>query len=772
VRDVKIQGLRIENFMGHPSLMITADGQDLYFSSRNGCGKTTAASAIVWLFSGYGWDQGKFTTLETKVRPADPVTMLPIPGLITVVEMAVTIDGKARALKKQYRTIESPVAGTANTKTTNETKAWIDGYEKKVGEFESWIDENICPRRNLLLASVAGLFNSWLSEKDKREILLSISGDVSPEDVAASTAEFDLSPLLPELAEHKIEEVRANHLGSVAKDKAEHKEMGTRIDEASKSLKVIPAGNWAESATLREHRLNDHLKRKADAQAGGGLAELRVKVAELGADLIKRKNELSSGGNPAREAALKRKRELESQIADLGMQSRSATTKIAALEQQAKDAWAAYLCERDAWTEAKADLDDLNSRQFTGSTLCGSCGQELPEDKVEALREKFNLRLADEKDKAAKFKARMHEDASKWKGQTYALKGFPGDEERGLPAIVGEIPTLEATVKKLAADGEALQAELRALVIPSDTVIDFEADEAYAKIAEEQRHCQALIVRTEGNSAVAIAAIDQDIETAQDALNEAREWVAAIKSNADTQKRVAEYTARQKALKDQIEEHERLVWLCDRYQEAWVAILDAKVSAPFEFCRWKMLHYQVNDGVKQVCVLTWRGTGAAPSAGQSLLCGVDICQVLQRSWGVNVPVLLDGAESLTEPFDCGSQLFRFVAEPGIDTLRIETTTENETRHHAKVITYPREGLEFRPSKAGLARLAEMQAADESDEFADDEAIIVPDPVTAAVASAMNAFAPVENPKPVEKVQPKAKAKPEPKPDLFESDDAP
>ena len=51
--------------------------------------------------------------------------------------------------------------------------------------------------------------------------------------------------------------------------------------------------------------------------------------------------------------------------------------------------------------------------------------------------------------------------------------------------------------------------------------------------------------------------------------------------------------------------------------------------------------------------------------------GLDIINTLSKHYGVNVPVLIDNAESVVETIETDSQVIKLIVSPGDDHLRVE-----------------------------------------------------------------------------------------------------
>lgn len=78
-------------------------------------------------------------------------------------------------------------------------------------------------------------------------------------------------------------------------------------------------------------------------------------------------------------------------------------------------------------------------------------------------------------------------------------------------------------------------------------------------------------------------------------------------------------------------------------------LLTADIDKHFDIVRWQLFEYQKNGEVKNCCVplVDGRRFGESTNTGREVLAKVDIINGLQRFYGQNYPVFLDGAECLS-----------------------------------------------------------------------------------------------------------------------------
>ena len=108
-------------------------------------------------------------------------------------------------------------------------------------------------------------------------------------------------------------------------------------------------------------------------------------------------------------------------------------------------------------------------------------------------------------------------------------------------------------------------------------------------------------------------------------------------------------------LKRQVRElSNKEVWLkgvLDTVNEFRIArsrMLNERVNGMFSFAGFKLFDTQVNGEIKETCESTVKGVPYADvNAGWKIIAGIDIASVIQRHFGVSLPLFVDNAESVS-----------------------------------------------------------------------------------------------------------------------------
>ncbi|MEG1992785.1 MAG: hypothetical protein RR056_05310, partial [Acetivibrio sp.] len=116
----------------------------------------------------------------------------------------------------------------------------------------------------------------------------------------------------------------------------------------------------------------------------------------------------------------------------------------------------------------------------------------------------------------------------------------------------------------------------------------------------------------------------------------------------------------------------RILDMCDTLSLTKNKLLVEEINAKFSIVKWMLFDYQMNGKYKEVCIPTIDGYrfGDTTNEGREIAAKLDICNSIQKFFDVNIPLFLDGAESINHE-----------NIPGIDCqlVMLEVTEEKELK---------------------------------------------------------------------------------------------
>lgn len=654
-----LQKLTLENFQGIRSQTFAfPDGCSASIYGDNGTGKTTVYNALTWLL---------FDKASTGAKSFSPKTRGP-EGDLHHLNHSVTAEfraetGRVITLQKAFHEIYKKKRGSAHEEFDGHTvDYYVDGVPAKEKEYTATV-LSFCggDAEKPKMLTMPDYFPEQMPWDDRRKILLEVCGDITDEDVIASTSELKELPdflLMPGTAEryYGIDEYRKI---AAAKRKEINKQLEgipERIDEAQKA---IPDLTGLDEKSV-DRRITDLQKRIASLTAERSMAatgstaaaEVQKRISELLVDIANGKSayieaqnsqnaELNTAIFDAQAEASSHRRAKEDAEADL-RRTRDKLDQLTKKREKLLLEWTAISEER--WDEA--------------SEICPTCGQRLPAEKIDQMRSDFNLS-----------KSNRLAEANR-KGKTEASKEMVAE----VTEEIQRLETLIATEEAARADAEARVERLKAQRV---TALPYESTETYIVLNNEVSDLRAKLADESKCAEEAVASIDAQIKEADVELQSEQQKRTALAVAKTQEERIAELEAQEKRLTSEYEETEKGLYLCDVFTKAKVSMLTSRINDKFSRVRFQLFTDQLNGGVKEGCeVLVPAEDGrmipfAYANNAARINAGLEIISTLSEHWGVKMPVFVDNAESVTRLVDAGTQVIRLVVSEQDKSLRLE-----------------------------------------------------------------------------------------------------
>mgnify|MGYP000930398125 CR=1 FL=1 len=621
---MKIIELELTNFKGIRSLVLKFDGKDARIIGQNATGKTTVMDAFIWVITGK--DHLGRSDLNFNIKTLDE-SGAAIPMLEHTVRAVLEHNGTTFELIRCFHEVWQKKTGT-NVQTFNghRTEYCIDGVPKSEKEYTAFI-ERIAPIKLVCLLTMTGYFNEQIKADERRKMLLDMCGDVDESSILT----------LPEFAELAPHITKLVSVADVKKAKAAQK---TKIND---EIKSIPAAINAHMQYLNTEGLRskseqtavDKLTKEIEDLStqffalgnGETLSQLRKELAELETEQVKH----NSQNNQAREAAAA---DLRTKLSETQRAAFKITQSIAETERHiltCKDNLAALEKARQEHLDRYHTLAD---QEFTGDTVCPTCGQALPEEKVKATIEQFNENKANE----------LEAIVDKGKKLAAQIEGVHNDIASSGEALAD----LRKDKDKLDSVIASIDAEIAEKMSAPATPFDM------SKIDAKRAEIESLMHSSDGKKAEINAKI---IRLKEEKAEHGRNLLR-IQNAENAAREIEKLKAREKELAAAFEECEKLIALCDEFTNSKVKMLDDHISGAFRTAKFKLTETLVNGGVKEVCETLIDGVpySAANNAARINI-GLDIIEAFSVRYGITLPVFVDNAESVCwlYPMDAGTE---------------------------------------------------------------------------------------------------------------------
>lgn len=645
---MKLISLTLKNFQGVKELTITPNGGDLTVYGDNGTGKTTVFNAFTWLLFDKPSTGAKNFTPKTRTLDGE------VHGLDHTASAVLEHEGKRISLTKTYREIYKKKRGSIREEFDGHTTEYfVDGVPAKEKQYADAV--GAMWRGDAELAKILTMpeyFSEVLPWEKRRALLLDLCGDVCDGDVFA--AEEGLFDLAAALDGRTVEDMmKIQHAKKTAINKR-LSELPGRLDEAQRSAEDangidIKALQKAldeieeEKRVLLEERAV--VSNTATEEKRKELSALEVEMSEASAAYRTACIEQAAGVREILAAAKEHQADIESELLRLAMQKRSAENGRDGINRR-----------RNEFIEEYGRVADLVFDEST--TVCPCCHRPLPEDEILKLREEFNLN-----------KSRRLSEINE-KGRREASREMIAKLDADIVEIEKQIAERE---KELEAAKEAVKEAERAF----PELPPFEDTDTYREIIEKINAVRADITDAVKSTSVALATQDGKIRAINDRANAIRDDMARYNSALRAKARVDELISEQKVLAKEYEEAERLTYLCELFIKTKVSLLTEQINSHFENVRFSLFSEQINGGLKEECEALIPSTDGAlvPYAfanhAARINAGIEIIRTISQHFGVEMPLFVDNAESVTHVAETSAQKILLIVSEKDKTLRAE-----------------------------------------------------------------------------------------------------
>lgn len=665
MKQVRLKQLFLRNFKGIRNFLFEPKGNAVVCGD-NATGKTTLFDGFCWLL----FDKDSQGKAAFEIKSLDK-SGTALHNLEHEVEGVLLIDGKPVKLRKVYSEKWTKKRGSATKEHTGHTTEYfIDDVPINMTEYRAKVQE-IADEEFFKLLTSPLYFNTQLHWQKRREILLEVCGDITYDDVIESDPE--LKELSSILEGRRVDD----HKKVIAAKKKEVNEelerIPTRIDECERNLPDIRGiDTEKESAVISNLTLQikEESARLNQIESGGAIAEKWNQVKQLEADMLDIKTKFRKSVNDEIERLETEKREISGKLkGELEVLSINQEITfhqgIITKNQTAMDKL------RDFWKQAAE-----KKFEFEQSSTCPTCGQPLPEDQINAARQKaeadFNIQ------KSAQL-TDINWQGKELKSQCEISKGLITDGQDKLKVI-------EEKRRELQAKLEMIDKALKPL---QNSLDNYQGYADYQELSVKRDHLEKEIIDLQiGKQADTQPIRDKIFQLEQDKAKHNQNIILVQTAEAGY-KRIEDLKRQEQALAKEYEKLERELFLIEQFTRAKVNLLESQINSKFKITRWKLFDDQINGGLKECCVAlgqnentgAWVPYDTALNNGGRINCGLDCINTLSSHYGLSFPVFIDNGESITNPIPINSQTIKLVVSEKDKTLRIEASKE-ETLNEA------------------------------------------------------------------------------------------
>lgn len=658
MKKIVLERLASHNFKGFKHFELITNGGKINVYGDNGTGKTSIFDSFMWCL--FGKDSANRTDFE--IKELDDAGSVRQHGLDHEVEVVLSLDDRRKTFRRVFAEKWTKKRGAALAEFTGHTTSYfIDGVPVKQSEYAAQVDMVIKEDIFKLLTNPA-FFNEQLKWEQRRKILLEVCGDITDEEVIFSNKALEKLPSI--LNGRSIEDHRKVIAARRADINKELEKIPVRIDEARRSEPDIAEMDeellQEDIQTLRS-RISVKEGELSRIQSGGEIAVKEKRLREIETDLIGIKNDLQQ--ETLNLIASKRTGvdALHREVDELRRRIDDAEQRIEMNKRKAQNRELEATRLREEWVT-------INSQPMPDhhhDENCPTCGQALPDEQLQEAHDKvmadFNCR-----------KAKKLEEISVQGKEAMA------EAERLRQEADSFTLVLDVNQRVLAGKQEALAAAEAELETLRASMQDPAANLRYQQLQSESEGLQQEIENLRLSTVAAAAAVREQLAELRKELDLLEAEKAKIGQSKAIECRIAELVEQEKALAIEFERLEHELFITEEFIRTKVSMLETKINSKFRYARFKLFDQQINGGLKEVCVTTFKGVpydGGLNNAAR-INVGLDIINTLGEHYGFSAPIFVDNAEAVTKLIDTAAQVIRLVVSEKDKQLRIESDDPN------------------------------------------------------------------------------------------------
>lgn len=653
--DVKLKSLHLENFKGAKDKTYQF-GEMTRILGMNRLGKTTIATAWFWLLA----DKNYELNSNPNIRPDDVEECIP------TVTAVLDIDGKEVTIAKmQKRSVSKPNDKGVRKVTLTNTYT-INEVPKTERDFKSYLEDLGLSFDNFLVCSHPDVFTGQKTA-DMRKVLFKMASEKTDYDIAAMSDETaDVEKLL---ADYKYEEIEAMQKASKKKAVEQVDAIPNQIVGLEKAKVDIDVSEQELAKTDLERKISDIDSKIKDA--GSAVSDLRSEEMQLQFDmsgimqtmnreLSDKRRELDNAKYEASQvfAALHDKISVKEKLICNNKAS------IETAEKKRSELGAEYNAEKAKIFDETPYLFHEEEWQFDeNSTICKSCGQVLPADKIEQIKADFEARKAKAKDDAKKrledaegnFVVQHNSNLEEIKAKGFEQKHLIEDLTAKNEALQAEIESL----KKQEQDALAKQNELSKQLEELPAEADYTQNAEYVNLKTRHDAVLAEIVKADslGHDEL-MAQFEEEKKDLLAELDAVKEKIAQSANNVRIDEQISDLQEKQRDYEQAKADAERILNQLSLVSKKKNELLVEEINQHFGIVKWRLFDYQKNGEYKETCIPTildeetgiYKLFGDTTNTGREIEAKLDICNSFQKFFGMQVPIFLDGAESINDEY--------------------------------------------------------------------------------------------------------------------------
>ncbi|EUJ24727.1 hypothetical protein PGRAN_02490 [Listeria grandensis FSL F6-0971] len=647
MKNIRLINLKLRNFKGIKEFeLVTGQNDKLTIFGANNSGKTSTFDAFTWLLFDKDSNNKKDFPIKTLDESGKDIHLLE-----HEVSAVLDVDGIPLELKKVYKekwtkktgAIEKELTSHTTDHYINEVKATKKEYTARVAEL---IDED-----TFKMITSPTYFGEQLKWQDQRDVVMTIAGDVTDQEVFESDA--TLAELQALLGNHSVSEKR-----KIATQK--RKDINSQLDGLPGIIAELHR-NLPDVSGLSHQEIEDEIQgyqlskeeKEAELQNirnGSHSSELAIQKAKIEGELQEIKNRHQTEVY----ADISKKRDQLSEMERSLYELQNNKTNIENTIQRMKNDITNNNRKRDDLREKWATKNAETFSQHR--TTCPTCNQELPSEDIAAAEAKFNS------DKAEELKAIADQGG--------AAGAIVETTEALLEAELTAIKELHGSIQNANVD-IAMEKDNLAAMEANATKVENTGD--YVTKYQELEEVKKQMEDSSQSATVRESEIRNAIGKCDNAMAALRTDLSKFETISNMNARIDELKAEQSKLSELFNEQEKIIYLTNQFSRAKAKLLEGRINNKFKLVRFKLFKELMNGGLEECCEATVEGVpyNSGLNTAARINGGLDIINSLNEHYQATATIFIDNRESVTDLIETKAQVISLEVSKKDKKLRVE-----------------------------------------------------------------------------------------------------
>lgn len=641
---IRISNLKLKNFKGIKDLEIVFDGKDTNIYGKNATGKTTIFDAFKWLFFDKDSNDRKDFNIKTLDENNNPIHYLE-----HEVEATLIIDGQDMNFKKMFKEKWIKKRGQEQQEfSRHETSYWIDEVPIKKKDYEEKIN-SIIPESLFKLITDPLFFNNQMSWKERRELLINISGStITDENILNSDDKF--TTLKENLEGRSIEDYSKVLAAKIKELNNDREKIPIRIDELTKTL-------------ITEHNINYEDLENEKSMCNEELQKIEAEMTDIqtrARENMKKADQLGIAKNELNNLKFRLEVEHNNKYSHDAMKLQNEKVLVENQLRNKREEYENRGQKIDQDTKRKEDLykkwyevNKLTLEYDPDKFICPTCKREFEAEQIEEKKKEMETNFNNHK--------KAEKDAINTEGQTINAR---------LQENTAAREQLQKEINELDTKLETINKDLETIENQQFGVKDFDVT-SLPEYQEKQKEIEKLQEMVNQMVADDTTEIQNRKSSIIGQINNIDRQLNERDVQEKTKARIEELEKQEEEIAQKVQELESQQFQIEEFTKTKVELLENAINSNFEIVNFRLFKTQINGGLEECCDTLVNGVPYSDvNNAHKIIAGLDIIKTLSKFYNNSAPIFIDNRESINTLCTIDAQIISLIVTEDAK-LRIE-----------------------------------------------------------------------------------------------------